>query len=58
MEPPPKKLVSDTGGKTSLIRKYLKEASIGEMILRSNLKKVGREVEASEKILGKNWFYS
>ena len=54
MEPPPKKLVSDTGGKTSLIRKYLKEASYGEMILRSNLEKVRREVEALEKILDKN----
>ena len=54
MEPPPKNLVSDTGGKISLIRKNLKEATIGEMILRSNLKRVGREVEASEKILDKN----
>ena len=54
MEPPPKKLSSDPGGKTSLIRKYLKKASYGEMIMRSNLEKVWREVEASEKILDNN----
>ena len=32
MEPPPKQLVSGTVGKTSLIKKYLKEASYREMI--------------------------
>ena len=54
VEPPPKKRSSDPGGKTSLIRKYLKEASYGEMIMRSNLEKVRREVEALEKILDNN----
>ena len=32
VEPPPKQLVSGTGGKTILIKKYLKEARYGEMI--------------------------
>ena len=43
-----------TKKKLTLIQKYITDASYGEMILKSNLEKLRREVAALEKSLVKN----